>query len=697
MRIDQIEIKNFRIYKGSNLIDFKKKEKSNIYLIAGKNGFGKTSFLTSLVWVFYGKLIAQVDDKYRKDIKKAGGYQDYLDTQFNNEIKLSTAPKIMEVNVTLSDILIPSVPCKKVEIKRAYNFETKEESLQLLIDGSENELTKDVGYEVFINDFLLPREIAKFFFFDAEKIVSLAEAKSKAELRSLSRAYSEVLGIKKYEELKRNLEILLSNLRRRGVSEQEKGKLQDLVAKDEELEKLIDYNQNQQDDLDFKEASLKNKSDELQEKLIREGNSITLDELKALKKERDEIKKAIEVTKQKLKKHYELLPFLIASEQVEQLKKQLDKESKFQNHHFSLNVYQSKLQSFSERLTKDFGEIVEDKNLKQKLEELTKKACVNEFTNEQKVNSKDQSKVLLDFTEEEHREFLALYKHLQTSFKSQIEQLIQEEKNNRINLSRVSRKIKQGEARKDNYLAKKLREEKQRIDAELFQIKQDKNKLAEEFGSLNSQHTSHKKVLSEFEKNFNLIEQDLKKYKVTEKLLDKIKTVIGRVKEEKKFALQKTIVLGLKRLMHKDNFVKDVQVNIREDVMDIDLIGENNNIIDKDNLSKGEQQLYATALLKALVDESGIEFPVFIDSPLQKFDKDHSRNIIEEFYPNISNQVVLFPLLEKELTEKEYDLMKPNLSQVYMIQHNENGSAFQQYKLNQLFKAFKEEDHVYAR
>ncbi|MBZ9650998.1 DNA sulfur modification protein DndD [Psychroflexus montanilacus] len=697
MRIDQIEIKNFRIYKGSNSIDFKKKKNSNIYLIAGKNGFGKTSFLTSLVWVFYGRLIAQVEDKYRKDIKKAGGYQEYLDTQFNNEIKYSKDHQKMEVNVTLSDVLIPSVPCKTVEIKRTYDFETKEESLQLLIDGSENELTKEVGYEVFINDFLLPREIAKFFFFDAEKIVSLAEAKSKAELRSLSRAYSEVLGIKKYEELRKNLETLLSNLRRRGVSEQEKDKLQDLIAKDEEFIKLIDYNQQQQDELDFTEANLKAKSDELQEKLIREGNSVTLEELKALKQEQEEIKKAIYITKEKLKKHYELLPFLIASEQVEQLKLQLDHESKSQNEQFSLEVYRKKLEKFSEKLKKDFAEVLEDKIIKEKLEKLTTEALESEFEEQAKANAKDQPQILLDFTEEEHREFLALYKHLQTSFKSQIEQLVQEEKNNRINYNRVSRKIKQGEARKDNHLAKKLREEKKRIDEELAQLKENKHQLVEEFGSLNSQQTSHKKVLSEFEKNFNLIEQDLKKYKVTENLLDKIKTVISRVKEEKKFALQKTIVLGLKRLMHKDNFVKDVHVNIREDVMDIDLIDQKGNIIDKDNLSKGEQQLYATALLKALVDESGIEFPVFIDSPLQKFDKDHSRNIIQEFYPNISNQVVLFPLLEKELTEKEYDLMKPNLSQVYMIKHSETDSAFHQYKLNQLFKAFKEEDHVYTR
>lgn len=43
-------------------------------------------------------------------------------------------------------------------------------------------------------------------------------------------------------------------------------------------------------------------------------------------------------------------------------------------------------------------------------------------------------------------------------------------------------------------------------------------------------------------------------------------------------------------------------------------------------MSMGERQMYASALLSALVDESEIEFPVFIDSPMQKFDETHSEN-----------------------------------------------------------------------
>ena len=81
-----------------------------------------------------------------------------------------------------------------------------------------------------------------------------------------------------------------------------------------------------------------------------------------------------------------------------------------------------------------------------------------------------------------------------------------------------------------------------------------------------------------------------------------------------------------------------------------------------------------TSILKSLVEESGISFPIFVDSPLQKFDKDHSKNIIKKFYPSISKQVVLLPLLEKELTFDEFKMMESNVSALYKI-INKNGNS----------------------
>jgi DNA sulfur modification protein DndD len=698
MKINSLILNNFKIYKGVNEICFQPDTPKNISILAGRNGFGKTTFLTALIWVFYGKMISEVEDKYRKDIKNAGGYDNYLKTLLNHSVRTNyeknkKGTPQLSVEIELTDILIPTTPCKSVRLKRSYDLKTQKEDLKIYIDNIENELTKDVGYEVFINDFILPREIAKFFFFDAEKIVSLAEAKTKVELKNLSKAYSEVLGIKKYEDLKKNLESLLTKLRRRNASPLQQTKLNSLIRNEKEIKELIENNLNRQTNIEKELLAYKINSDNLQEKLIREGNGITLDELQGMKKERDIFKKESTEIRNKLKKSLSIVPFVIAGTKLKELFKQLHYEHKAHTNALDNELLIEELESFSKSVFENL-DVTKFEN-SQRI--IIRKALKAALKSKKKSSEKsEKSKILLDFNNEQYRSFEALYNNIKGAFSSQFNSLIQDVKNNRILLSRVQQKIRQAEARKNNPLALKLREEKSSIDNKINMALEEKSKLIEEYGGLNIKLASNNKVLSEYEKNFKLVKTDQKKYVVTEKLLDKISNIIQKIKEDKKYSLQKSILLGLKKIMHKEDFVYDVKINVSNDIMDIELIDKNGAVMDKNNLSKGEQQLYASALLKALVDESGIKFPVFIDSPLQKFDKYHSKNIIKEFYPSISDQVVLFPLLEKELSELEYEYLKPNVNKVFVIENDNNGSSFKAYTVNRLFKHLKQQPDVYA-
>ena len=164
-----------------------------------------------------------------------------------------------------------------------------------------------------------------------------------------------------------------------------------------------------------------------------------------------------------------------------------------------------------------------------------------------------------------------------------------------------------------------------------------------------------------------------------------------RFKDEKKRALEKKLKYKLIDFLHKKTLVHNVAVDIQgngEDV-DINLIDVNGRKIDKGILSMGERQMFASALLGALVDETEIDFPVFIDSPMQKFDVNHSKNILTKFYPNVSKQVVLFPLLMKELTEDEYRLIEKYVHKAYLIENSADGSHFQEIEPNDLFKQYK--------
>ena len=72
MTIREIELDNFRIYKGKNRIELFPDGNKNLIIVSGNNGFGKTTFLMSLVWCLYGKNMGKVDELYRKEIDEKG-------------------------------------------------------------------------------------------------------------------------------------------------------------------------------------------------------------------------------------------------------------------------------------------------------------------------------------------------------------------------------------------------------------------------------------------------------------------------------------------------------------------------------------------------------------------------------------------------------------------------------------------------
>lgn len=194
-----------------------------------------------------------------------------------------------------------------------------------------------------------------------------------------------------------------------------------------------------------------------------------------------------------------------------------------------------------------------------------------------------------------------------------------------------------------------------------------------------------KKQLSECIKLVKVDDMDKDKDIIAERLIGELNSFLTQLREKRKASLEGKIKSEIDILMHKTDFINGVSMDIQDNIIEINLLDKDSQIINKEKLSKGEQQLYATAILKALVDESGISFPVFIDSPLQKFDSIHSKNIISKFYPAVSKQVVIFPLLGKELSEAEYGDLLPNVNSAFVIQNKNGVSSFIKVDPNNIF------------
>ena len=711
MFIDSIELYNFRAYKGVNKVSFEKNGK-NVFLVAGNNGFGKTTFLTSLVWCLYGKLMIDVDEKFRRDINDAQGYKNFAKANLNQESALliseadftnedkkhiakngygGTYGKYEEdskyhVEIHMTDVFIPAIPCSEITIKRTYDYLLETENIEVLIDGHVNELAKEVGYDIFINDFILSKDIAKFFLFDAEKIVNLAEIKSVDEKRKLSTAYSEVLGIKKYEDIKRNLENLRIKFRKKGGASVSQIKLDKLTADIEKIEQSIGEKERERALAIDSIAAFQTEKDSLQEKLIREGNAMSVEELARLKAGLEAIKEKDLKLKSQLREMLDIAPFAISGKLFCEAIAQSELEQRSKTKRAKAADLADAMRQTRQNIIEGARNINLTSSQKELLESIIESSFSATMAQYNSVSDEAGVKVLLDFSAEEHNALKSLYDNIRLSYNITFRQLVKDIKNNTIFMQKTQRKISAAEYDDGDAEIRKARTRKAEVEVKLTELESSSRKLSEEIGILNKDLSIKKKQLSEYLKLVRVEGMDKEKDAMAERLINELNAFLTLLKDKRKASLASKIKSEIDVLMHKTDFIHSVSIDILDNIIEINLMDKEGNIINKEKLSKGEQQLYATAILKALVEESGISFPVFIDSPLQKFDSIHSKNIISKFYPTVSKQVVIFPLLGKELSPSEYDSLLPNVNRAYVIQNQNGRSSFLLVDPKDIFK-----------
>lgn len=704
MRIRSITLTNYRLYNSANSVFFKEKEGQNIYLISGENGFGKTTFLHSLLWCLYGRLMTDIDEVVRKEIANKGGYNSFLKSNLNitSRQNVETLPQnvigkikkvgysfenekiktdsVYSVSIDFSDVFIPSIPCDSLRITRSYDFILDKESIEIFIDGKLNELSKEIGSEVFINDFILNKDIARFFFFDSEKIVALADTNTLDEKRKLNSAYNEVLGVKKYEDLKRNLENLRLRFRRKSDDIVGRNKLISLIDQQDAFKDSITQMEESLRELDMRLSVLNTENESLQVELLREGNNVTIEELRRQESIVKATKEKDAEYKAKLKLFLEYAPFAIAGGLLAKTKDQVD-------HDYQASLAKSNVlnqNALLMQISRDLNEAIDKfeggglwaTQFKDSIDGILSKYVGGDSSEEQ----------LISLSEAEYKEFVAIYTNVTTTYKAEFAHLADDYKKNKQILERASRRIANMQSNENDSVIKIIRAKKNDVEKQIAEIDAQIRKLVEDKAFASRDLASIAKQITELSKIVSLDDSDIKKDAIAETLIAELDAFLASLKQEKKSSLERRIRTAMNALMHKENFIGSVKVHITDEAMDIDLLSPSGDVIRKDSLSKGEQQLYATSLLKALVDESGISFPVFIDSPLQKFDKSHSNKIITEFYPTISKQVVLFPLLHKELTESEFAIMKPLVNATYLIKNDTSRSYIEQIPIDSLMQ-----------
>ncbi|WP_245617573.1 AAA family ATPase [Siansivirga zeaxanthinifaciens] len=356
MKFSNIKINNFRQYYNAVNIDLSTDTDQNIVVIGGRNGYGKTNFLLSIVWCLYGEKISQIDDNFKKEIQKEKNYSSFMQQSINWTAKRENKDTF-SVSIVVSEIELPELNklnsnSDSVIITRTFNVTSISETLSISDTNSNMEIFDDDADKInFINDYIIPIDAAKFVFFDAEKISEIANLSIKEEGSFINDALGKILGLDTYDTLIEDIEFYINTLKKEGATknlqEQIVDKEKAIELSEIDIEKLEEENAEKLKEIDDLKKTIR-QYDNLISQHSKQGNSTfdresILSEIEKLKAKEFELS-------EKFNELSEIIPLAILTGKLEEVSEHLEIQEKNSISQNNLKENSEKIENFIELL-----------------------------------------------------------------------------------------------------------------------------------------------------------------------------------------------------------------------------------------------------------------------------------------------------------------------------------------------------------
>lgn len=682
MKFTKINITNFRQYYGIIDIDLTTDRNKNIVLIGGRNGYGKTNLLLSVVWCLYGEKISHVDENYKREIQKEKNYSLFMKQSINWTAKKENE-NIFSTALYISDIELPpikSISSKidSIRIKRYFDVSTMDEHLSIIDLATNKELfAEDIDKVNFINDYIIPLDAAKFVFFDAEKIAEIANLSIKEEGSFLNDALGKILGLDIYESLIEDLTDYANNLKKEGASkhlhEQIIDREQAIKIAKNEINHIEEENAEKQKDIDALKKDIRTYQNFISLN-SKQGNSFF--DRKSILNRINELTKEEKELQERFSELSEIIPLAILTGKLEEINEQLDIQNKNELSNNTLKENSLKIDSFIERL---FNQPPEPENstmsLKDKMFYYNKAQTLGKelFSQENVIT---ELEFYHDLNNAEKKLIYDAINLVNIQSKDLFETTIDKYNEVKIELIKSTKTLNKIDADLEDEIILEYSSKKESAERKVAEYNQiiGKNK-----GSINKQQKDIIRLNQQYQNLLKKVEINqknrLKINKATE-YLHVLKSFVHEQKKQKKDSLANSILNEMQKLMHKLNtkinhFITDVKVTILADGngMKITLYNSEDKEIKKEILSQGEKQLYISSLIKAILKEATQSLPIFIDTPLGRLDDEHIKNILLYYYPDLSEQVVILST-NNEITPKRYKDISENVSKAYLLMND---------------------------
>ena len=163
-----------------------------------------------------------------------------------------------------------------------------------------------------------------------------------------------------------------------------------------------------------------------------------------------------------------------------------------------------------------------------------------------------------------------------------------------------------------------------------------------------------------------------KRLQLVTKVHHVLESFLQGLTREKLTRLEDLVTKRFNEIIQKSDLVQ--RISIDPEQYRITLFNAQGKEIPKEGLSAGEKQMFAIAMLWALRQLSGRPFPVVIDTPLGRLDREHRDSLVKNYFPYISHQVILFST-DTEVDQNYFQALTPHISHAYHLTYNPERGA----------------------
>lgn len=640
MRLKQLTLQNFGIYKGEHIVDLNVSEDKPIILFGALNGGGKTTFLDALQLVLYGKF-AKCSNR---------GVQSY--SKFLTATKNRYADEKDEVKLSLVFSHATDTSINEFEIIRTWNTNNLEtvDKVQVVCNG-ENDPHLSQNWDEFVNEFI-PLSLSDLFFFDGEKIENLAHPERSSEL--IRTGIENLLGL----DLLTQLQIDLSNVERKRKSENIDSSIVDKVVT---CEAEIGDQDIIVSNIKVEKANLEKKISEYKV-LINKARQKVRNSGAHLIEERDNIKFELGAIEAKLKFNLQQKVKLDAGSVplslVKNLLAETEKQTKLEQEITKAQMISSEINEY-EKAIKD---ILSKESIDLSTINIIDKS-MNAISSKRKETAKQERYIYFEpdiFADLEKRVYEATRQR--TKLNLDKESLLEQK-------ALFDKKL---ESIPDYKTVEPLIKDLAKLEAfsqdsknELKQVHVLLEQATNKSDYLNLRYTN---LLTQQNKDTFEEKRSIQVADHIVKLKDTMSSFADKLVSENIELLEQHIKHKFIALMRKDNLIS--AIHICPSTFELSLKDMNNELLEPSRLSAGERQLLAIAILWGLAEASGKEIPTVIDTPLGRLDGEHRTKLIDHYFPLASSQVILLST-DEEINGEYYSKLNSSVAQEYSINYLE--------------------------